>query len=156
MISGKHQKSVIQMQIKNSRAWSPNGPTIYGYALLATAVAFFVRYELHPIMQAQLPVLFFIFSTTLIAYKLGWRPAAFSSILGMALAYFFFIPPFNSFELPSPVDLVNLAVYVILFITIIFLIERLQRERYQAILIARVSDSRMQIMSKLSSKKRNL
>ena len=156
MISGKHQKSVIQMQIKNSRGWAPDSPTTYGYALLATAAAFFVRYELHPLMQAQLPVLFFIFSTTLIAYKLGWRPAAFSSILGMALAYFFFIPPFNSFELPSPGDLVNLAVYVILFVTIIFLIERLQRERYQAILIARVSDSRMQIMSKLSSKKRNL
>ena len=156
MISGKHQKSVIQMQIKNSRAWAPNSLTGYGYALLATAAAFFVRYELHPLMQAQLPVLFFIFSTTLIAYKLGWRPAAFSSILGIALAYFFFIPPFNSFELPSTSDLVNLPVYVILFITIIYLIERLQRERYQAILIARVSDSRMQIMSKLSSKKRNL
>ena len=156
MISGKHQKSVIQMQIKNSRAWSPNSPTSYGYALLATAAAFFVRYELHPFMQAQLPVLFFIFSTTLIAYKLGWWPASFSSILGIGLAYFFFIPPFNSFELPSTSDLVNLAVYVILFVTIIFLIERLQRERYQAILIARVSDSRMQIMSKLSSKKRNL
>ena len=155
MISGKHQKSVIQMQIKNSREWAPHSPTIYGYALLATAAAFFVRHELHPLMQAQLPVLFFVFSTTLIAYKLGWRPAAFSSILGLALAYFFFIPPFNSFELPSTSDLVNLAVYVILFVTIIFLIERLQRERYQAILIARVSDSRMQIMSKLSSKKRN-
>jgi K+-sensing histidine kinase KdpD len=107
-------------------------------------------------MQAQLPVLFFIFSTTLIAYRLGWKPAAISSSLGIALAYFFFIPPFNSFDLPSTSDLVNLIVYVILFVTIIFLIERLQRERYQAILIARVSDSRMQIMSKLSSKKRNL
>ena len=154
MISGKHQKSVIQMQIKNSRAWAPNTPFSYGYALLATGAAFFVRYELHPLMQAQLPVLFFIFSSTLIAYKLGWKPAALSSALALTSAYFFFIPPFNSFEIPSSADLVNLIVYIILFVTVLYLIEKLQRERYQAILIARVSDSRLRIMSKLSARKR--
>jgi K+-sensing histidine kinase KdpD len=155
MISGKHQKSVIQMQIKNSRAWAPNTPVSYGYALLATGAAFFVRYELHPLMQAQLPVLFFIFSSTLIAYNLGWKPAALSSALGLTSAYFFFKPPFNSFEMPSNADLVNLIVYITLFVTVLYLIEKLQRERYPAILIARVSDSRLRIMSKLSARKRS-
>ena len=143
------------MQIKNSRAWSPNTPLGYGYALLATGAAFFVRYELHPIMQSQLPVLFFIFSSILISYKLGWKPAALGSILGVVLAYYSFIPPFNSFELPSAADTVNLVIYAILFTTLLFLIETLQRERYQAILVARVSDSRMRIMSKLSAKRKS-
>jgi len=141
------------MQIKNSRAWSPINSAAYGYAILATAAAFFVRYQLHPLMEAQLPVLFFLLNSTLIAYKLGWRPAALSAILGITLAYYFFIPPYDSFELPTAVDVLNLMIYSILMFTIIYLIERLQRERYQAILVARVSDSRMRIMTKLSARK---
>ena len=138
------------MQIKNSWAWAPNTLYSYVYALFATVIAFFVRYKLHPIMQAQLPVLFFLLSSTLIVYKWGWRPAALSSILGVVLAYYFFIPPFNSFDMPSNFDLLNLLLYVILFSTIIFVIEKLQRERYRAVLISRVSDSRMLLMAKLS------
>ncbi|MBU3581362.1 DUF4118 domain-containing protein [Polynucleobacter sp. AP-Capit-er-40B-B4] len=139
------------MQIKNSRAWAPNIPSVYGYALLGTLAAFFMRYQFHPLMQAQFPILFFLFNTTLIVYKFGWKPASMSAIIGMILAYYFFIPPFNSFELPSLLDILNLSIYSLLFITVIYLIEKLQRERYRAVLIARVSDSRMQIMAKLSA-----
>ena len=141
------------MQIKNSRAWAPDIPAFYGYALLGTCAAFFMRYQLHPLMQAQFPVLFFIFNTTIISYKFGWKPASMSAIIGMGLAYYFFIPPFNSFEVPTMLDALNLFIYSLLFITIIYLIEKLQRERFRAVLIARVSHSRMQIMAKLSSKK---
>lgn len=141
------------MQIKNSRTWAPNNPVIYGYALLGTLAAFFMRYQFHPLLQAQFPILFFLFNTTLIVYKFGWKPALMSAVIGMVLAYYFFIPPFDSFELPTPTDIFSLNIYAILFGTIIYLIEKLQRERYRAVLIARVSDSRMQIMAKLSSKK---
>lgn len=48
------------MQIKNSRAWAPNSPAIYAYALLGTFAAFFIRYQFHPLMQAQFPILFSI------------------------------------------------------------------------------------------------
>ena len=141
------------MQIKNSRAWAPNIPSVYGYALLGTLAAFFIRYQFHPLMQAQFPIFFFLFNTTLIAYKFGWKPATMSATIGMGLAYYFFIPPFNSFELPTMLDALNLFIYSLLFFTVIYLIEKLQRERFRAVLIARVSDSRMQIMAKLSSKK---
>jgi len=141
------------MQIKNSRAWAPNSPAIYAYALLGTFAAFFMRYQFHPLMQAQFPILFFLFNTTIVAYRFGWKPATMTAIIGMTLAYYFFIPPFNSFELPSMLDILNLFIYSVLFFTVIYLIEKLQRERYRAVLIARVSDSRMQIMAKLSSQK---
>ena len=141
------------MEIKNSRAWVSTTPSAYGYALLGTLAAFFMRYQFHPLMQAQFPVLFFIFNTTIISYKLGWKPATMSAIIGMTLAYYFFIPPFNSFELPTMLDVLNLFIYSLLFFTVIYLIEKLQRERFRAVLIARVSDSRMQIMAKLSYKK---
>lgn len=143
------------MQIKNSRAWSPNLPSAYLYAVSGTLLAFFMRYEFHPLMQNQFPVIFFIFNTTIISYKLGWKPAAVSAVLGMTSAYYFFIPPFNSFALVNELDLLNLSIYAILFVTVIFLIEKLQRERFSAVLIARVCESRMLIMAKLSSRKKN-
>ena len=141
------------MQIKNSRAWAPHTPSVYGYTLLGTLAAFFMRYQFHPLMQAQFPILFFLFNTTLISYKFGWKPATLSAIIGMILAYYFFIPPFNTFQLPTLLDALNLFIYSTLFVTVIYLIEKLQRERFRAVLIARASDSRMQIMAKLSAKK---
>ncbi|QWD67140.1 DUF4118 domain-containing protein [Polynucleobacter sp. MWH-Aus1W21] len=141
------------MQIKNSRAWAPDTPSVYGYALLGTLAAFFLRYQFHPLMQSQFPILFFLFNTTLVSYKFGWKPATITAIIGMTLAYYFFIPPFNSFELPTILDALNLFIFSILFVTIIYLIEKLQRERFRAVLIARVSDSRMKIMAKLSAGK---
>lgn len=143
------------MQIKNSRSWAPHAPAVYVYTLLGTLAAFFMRYQFHPILKTQFPILFFLFNTTIVAYKLGWRPATFSTILGMVLAYYFFIPPFNSFEIPTMLDFLNLFIYSVLFFTVIYLIEKLQRERYRAVLISRVSDSRMQIMAKLSAGRKN-
>ncbi|QWD99515.1 DUF4118 domain-containing protein [Polynucleobacter sp. JS-Mosq-20-D10] len=141
------------MQIKNSRSWAPHTPSVYGYALLGTLAAFFMRYQFHPLMQAQFPILFFLFNTVFIAYRFGWKPATMSAIIGMVLAYYFFIPPYNSFEIPTMIDVLHLFIYAALFFTVIYLIEKLQRERFRAVLIARVSDSRMQIMAKLSSNK---
>ena len=138
------------MDIKNSRSWAPIHSPVYRYVFLGTLTALFVRYELHPLLQAQFPVLFFLFNSTLIAYRFGWKAASFSAILGLVFAYYFFIPPFNSFELPTLLDLLNLVVFGILFFTIIYLIEKLQRERYKAVLVSRVSESRMEIMAKLS------
>lgn len=51
-------------------------------------------------------------------------------------------------------DFLNIVIYSLLFGVAIYLIEKLQRERYRAVLIARVCESRMEIMAKLSSKKR--
>lgn len=141
------------MLIKNSRAWTPLTSKGYQYAILAVAIAFYVRLGFHPLLQSSFPVLFFIISTTIISYRFGIGPALLTIILSLPLAYYFFIPPFNSFEI-EVFDLIGLTIYGFLFFLIVFLIEKLQRERYRAILIARVCESRMLIMSKLSSKNR--
>ena len=142
------------MLIKNAKSWAPHMLSNYGYALAGVGIAFFIRYQFHPLMQSSFPILFFLFNTLLIAFKFGWRPATFSAILGIALAYYFFIPPYNSFDLENPMDAVYIAIYALLFFVAIYLIEKLQRERYRAVLIARVCESRMEIMAKMSSKKR--
>jgi K+-sensing histidine kinase KdpD len=141
------------MLIKNSRAWVSATSQGYLFAIIAVLIAFYIRLELQPFLQSSFPVLFFIISTTLVSYKFGSGPALLSIVLSLPLAYYFFIPPFNSFEIEI-FDFIGLTIYAFLFFLIVFLIEKLQRERYRAILIARVCESRMLIMAKLSLKNR--
>lgn len=140
------------MQILNARAWVPYKTSAYIYAALGTFIAFFVRYLLQPVLGSNLPILFFIFNTLIICFNFGWKPAALSSIASMFLAYYFFIPPYGSFDFENPMDALYIFIYSCIFIVSIFYTEKLQREKYRAILIARVCESRMRIMAKLSSK----
>jgi K+-sensing histidine kinase KdpD len=142
------------MLIKNAQAWAPQSLSSYGYALVGVGIAFFLRYQFHPILQSSFPIIFFIFNTILISFRFGQGPAIFTVLLSIPLAYYFFIPPYRSFDLETPMDAFTIFIYLILFGVIIWLIEKLQRERYRAVLIARVCESRMEIMAKLSSKKR--
>jgi K+-sensing histidine kinase KdpD len=140
------------MLIKNARAWAPQSLSAYGYALAGVGIAFFIRYQFHPILQSSFPIIFFIFNTILICFRFGMGPAIFTVLLSIPLAYYFFIPPYGSFDLETPMDAFTIFIYLLLFGIIIWLIEKLQRERFRAILIARVAQSRMEIMAKLSSK----
>ena len=140
------------MLIKNARAWAPQSLSAYGYALAGVGIAFFIRYQLHTILQSSFPIIFFIFNTILISFRFGMGPAIFTVLLSIPLAYYFFIPPYGSFDIEHPMDGFAIFIYLILFGIIIWLIEKLQRERYRAVLIARVAQSRMEIMAKLSSR----
>ena len=142
------------MLIKNANAWASQSLSAYGYALVGVGISFFIRYQLHPILQSTFPILFFVFNTILISFRFGKGPAIFSVLLSIPLAYYFFIPPYGSFDLETHIDAFTILIYLLLFGVIIWLIEKLQRERYRAILIARVAQSRMEIMAKLSSKTR--
>ena len=142
------------MLIKNAQAWAPQSLSSYGYALVGVGIAFFLRYQLHPILQSSFPIIFFIFNTLLICFRFGQGPAIFTVLLSIPLVYYFFIPPYESFDLETSMDAFTILIYLILFGVIIWLIEKLQRERYRAVLIARVCESRMEIMAKLSSKSR--
>jgi len=139
------------MVIKNSKNWTENTYKAYLIAVLGVGVAWFIRLQLHPVLQSNLPIIFFIINTIFIAYKFGFRPAILTVLISIPLGYFFFIPPFNSFELNDPMDMLTIFIYLLFFLVTVFIIEKLQRERYRAALIARVCESRMHIMAKLSS-----
>ncbi|CAM3785467.1 DUF4118 domain-containing protein [Polynucleobacter brandtiae] len=143
------------MLIKNSRAWCNSSPKVYLVALLGVLAAFYIRYSLQLLLQGSFPILFFLFNTTIICYYFGFRPAVLTMAISIPLAFYFFIPPFNSFDIEDPVDLLSILIYISLFVLVIYLIEKLQRERYRALLIAKVCESRMDIMAKLSKKSRD-
>jgi K+-sensing histidine kinase KdpD len=71
-------------------------------------------------------------------------------VLSVPLAFFFFVPPFDSFDLPTPQDSFVFLSYVLIAMIAVGIVEWLQRERYKAVLLARVSNSNFQLLSDAS------
>jgi K+-sensing histidine kinase KdpD len=62
------------------------------------------------------------------------------------LAFFFFVPPFDSFDMPTPQDGFVFASYIFIAVISVCIVEWLQRERYKAELMRRVSNSNFQLL----------
>jgi K+-sensing histidine kinase KdpD len=63
--------------------------------------AFFIRFELAPILLDKLPLALFIINAMIIAYLFG-LVAGFSALfIGGILSYYFFVPPYSSWDMPD-------------------------------------------------------
>ena len=139
------------MQIKNVKRWSPPGLQGYAFAVLGVFIAFCVRFSLHTFLQANLPMTFFIVTTIIIALIYGYKPSLLTIALSIPLAFYYFVPPFDSYELPTPQDGFVFISYILIACIAVGIIEWLQRERYKAILLSKVSDSRYRLLAQTSS-----
>ena len=92
------------MQIRNSKRWARTGAQAYVYAIIGVFVAFCIRYSLHSFLQGNLPMTFFILNTIVIALFFGYGASILTIFLSIPLAFFFFVPPFDSFDMPTPQD----------------------------------------------------
>lgn len=111
--------------------WEPNSlsaPVRWGLAALAWAVALFVRYELEGILPPGFPYLTFFPAILISAYFLGPAPGIAVAIASGLAAWYFFIPPLNSFEF-SGATLVALVFYAFVAATEIGLTTLAQRAR---------------------------
>jgi K+-sensing histidine kinase KdpD len=138
------------MKIQNSKRWSRNGPQAYFLAMFGVFVAFSIRFSLHTFLQGNIPMTFFILNTILIALFFGYLPSLLTMVLSVPLAFFFFVPPFDSFDLPTPQDSFVFLSYVLIAMIAVGIVEWLQRERYKAVLLVRVSNSNFQLLSDAS------
>lgn len=93
---------------------------------------------------------FFILNTIIIALIYGYIPSLLTVVLSTPLAFFFFVPPFDSFDLPTAQDAFVFASYILIALLAVGVIEWLQRERYKAVLISKVSDSRYRLLAQAS------
>ncbi|MFO1204131.1 MAG: DUF4118 domain-containing protein [Tabrizicola sp.] len=111
--------------------WEPNslsGPVRWGLAALAWAVALFIRYELEGILPPGFPYLTFFPAILISAYFLGpVQGITVATASGLA-AWYFFIPPLNSFEF-NGATLVALVFYAFVAATEIGLTTLAQRAR---------------------------
>ena len=143
--------SLLLMQIKNAKRWSPLGLQGYFFALIGVFVAFCIRYSLHGFLQANLPMTFFIVNTIIIALFYGFGPSLMTIVLAIPLSFFYFVPPFDSYDLPTPQDGFVFISYILIAFVAVVIVEWLQRERYKAVLLSRVSDSRYHLLAQISS-----
>ncbi|SNX28581.1 protein of unknown function [Polynucleobacter meluiroseus] len=138
------------MQLKNVKRWANSGFAGYYFAILGVFLAFCIRFTLHPLLQSGLPMTFFILNTILIALFFGYKPSLLTVVISAPLALFFFVPPYYSFNMPTPGDLFIYLSYILVAIIAVVIIEWLQRERFKAILVSRVSDSRYRLLAQAS------
>ncbi|MBU3618870.1 DUF4118 domain-containing protein [Polynucleobacter sp. JS-Fieb-80-E5] len=139
------------MKINNAKRWAKPGFEGYFAAICGVCIAFAIRYTLHPFLQSNLPMTVFILNTIIISLFYGYLPSIFTIILSIPLAFFFFVPPFDSFEMPTSQDSFVFASYILIAFIAVGVVEWLQRERYKATLIYRVSNSNFQMLSQASS-----
>ena len=139
------------MKINNAKRWAKPGFEGYFAAFCGVCIAFAIRYTLHPFLQSNLPMTFFILNTIVIALFYGYLPSVLTIVISIPLAFFFFVPPFDSFETPTAQDSFVFISYILIAFIAVGVVEWLQRERYRAILITRVSNSNFQMLSQASA-----
>ncbi|QWD61673.1 DUF4118 domain-containing protein [Polynucleobacter sp. MWH-UH25E] len=139
------------MKLLNSKRWANSGPEAYFFAIFGVFVAFCIRFSLHGFLQGNIPMTFFILNTIVIALFYGYLPSVLTIALSVPLAFFFFVPPFDSFDMPTPQDGFVFASYILIALIAVGIVEWLQRERYKADLMGRVSNSNFQLLSEASS-----
>jgi K+-sensing histidine kinase KdpD len=98
---------------------------------------------------------FFILNTILIALVYGYIPSILTILISIPLAFFFFVPPFDSFEAPTPQDSFVFLSYILIAFIAVAIVEWLQRERYKAGLLTLVSNSNFQLLSEASISLKN-
>ena len=143
------------MKIQNSKRWAKSGPESIFFAVFGVFIAFSVRYSLHGFLQGNIPMTFFIVNTILIALIYGYIPSILTIVLSTPLAFFFFVPPFDSFETPTPQDGFVFLSYILIACISVGIVEWLQRERFKAELLTLVSNSNFQLLSEASISLKN-
>src|SRR6266853_6316194 len=118
--------------MKNAGRWVPEGWSPMLVALGALAVAFALRYTLHQWLGEHSRFLFFTAAAILVcAYAGIWR-ALFVAIAGLLLGFYFFVQPYESFSEPDAEDFGAIVVYLLTTLVMLFLVEWLQRSKYEA------------------------
>jgi len=117
--------------MKNAGRWVPEGRQPFLVAIIALAAAFAARYALHSLLEPHFRFVFFTAAAVLVCAYGGIWPASLVALAGLILSFYFFVEPFNSFDMPNSSDIAAMAVYLITTVVILILVEWLQRSKYE-------------------------
>lgn len=98
----------------------------YGFGVLAALVAWALRLMLNDWFPPGFPYLTFFPAVVVTAYFAGLRPAILCAVLSGAAAWYYFIPPYRTFEVTFPTS-VALAFYAFVVVIDIFFIDGMRR-----------------------------
>ena len=132
--------------LRNSARWCASGARPLLLALIAVGVAFGTRFALHPLLQEYLPFFTFVVTALLVEFMLGIAAAGVVIVCSAPLAVYFFVRPYNSFDMPELSDCLIIAGNLAIMVLGTVLIESLQRARYHTRLVAEVAQSRYDML----------
>ncbi len=98
----------------------------YLFAILATLVAWALRYALDDWFPPGFPYLTFFPAVVVTAYFAGLRPSILCAVLSGLMAWYFFIPPFHSLSLNFPTA-VALVFYAFVVAVDVFFIDGMRK-----------------------------
>jgi formate hydrogenlyase transcriptional activator len=98
--------------------WLHPWPRRYGFALAAVVAAAWLRHGLNVSTGFAQPFVLFYPALVLVALLAGPMPGLAATLLALAIAKFFFIPPVHSFALSSPREIVRLVLFAVIGIAI--------------------------------------
>jgi K+-sensing histidine kinase KdpD len=133
--------------MKNARSWSPfSRIAAFGAATLVTAVAFGVRYLIHPWVEPYAPFQAFVLACVVSEFYFGLGPALLSLVMGGLLGTYYFVRPYQTFaSMITRSDIIVTGNFVLVSVFVIVLIEVLRRTLYAKQLLLKVSQSRHRI-----------
>jgi PAS domain S-box-containing protein len=114
---------------KNAGAWVPGGWRPLLVAVGALAVALALRQVLHPFMGEHFRFVFFWLAALLVCAYGGIGYGFLVAVSGLALAFYFFVPPYRSFSGLEASDLASITVYLLNTSVLLILIEWLRRSK---------------------------
>lgn len=124
-------------------------------SVLAVALAFLIRFALHTYLDDGIPTFTFVIATIFIASRYGWRYGMLTLVTGFIIATYFFIKPYNTFDLPSEEDLYRMFYYFSVATLIVIVFEKNNRSEHESELLATKSDERYRAMVSLDKKLRD-
>lgn len=137
------------MEFRNRRAWRQNPTEGYIVAIAAFAIALLVRLELQSVLDDKLPTFFFTLSTIGVAARYGLYPALITIVLSLPTSLFFFVKPYDTFEIPTFSDSLTIVYFTVVTLLVALVVEKSHRSKYNSDLNARVSDTRFRLMTQL-------
>lgn len=134
------------MEFRNKKTWRSKPLEAYAVAFLAFALAFLVRRQLHGLLDDALPTFFFTIAAILVAARYGFWPSLFTTVLSLPTSLFFFVVPYDTFDVPTFVDVMTILYFTSVTLLVAIVLEASHRNKYNSELNARVSDTRYRLM----------
>jgi PAS domain S-box-containing protein len=147
--------SADEGRLQNAKRWASGRRGAYAMAVVATLAAYALRSFLHPVLQEHSAFMTFLIAAFAIEYFFGLGPALLCVIGGLLLGLYYFVKPYDSFLLPEMGDLALVFGYLVISAVGIFIIELLQRSRYELQLLRDVTQSQLEAL-KRSQKERGV
>jgi PAS domain S-box-containing protein len=139
-------------KLRNAKRWAA-GRGGYLAACLALGFATFVRMVIHPAFESRSPFVTYVVAAFLVTFYFGFGPALLVVSGGLLIGIYYFVPPFGVIVTPEPGDVVIFAGYLIVVLLGIYIIEVLQRSRYELRLLREVAQARLEMLERSQSER---